>query len=88
MICHSNVRFEKDKSAVPMPLTFMKQGFDKVGDCVEARASDVVSVYHRIKGKSAGAMVIDESEFDGPRFGDSMDRGTIHPGQQIFPEQS
>jgi hypothetical protein len=80
-IRHSDVGFEKDELAVPMPLTFTKQGCDKVGDCVEARASDIISVYHRIKGKSAGTMVIDEPEFDGPRLGDSMDRDTIHPGQ-------
>jgi hypothetical protein len=88
MVCHSNVRFEKDELAVPMPLVFTKKGFDKVRDCVKAGTSDIFSVYHRIEGKSAGAMVIDESEFDGPRFVDSMDRGTIHPRQQIFPERS
>jgi hypothetical protein len=85
-ICHSHVGFEKDELAVPMPLAFTKEGFDKVGYCVKAGTSDVFPVYHRIEGKTASAMVIDESEFDGPRFGDSMDRGTIHPRQQIFPE--
>jgi hypothetical protein len=78
--CQSNIIFEKDKLVVPMPLASMKQGFDEVRDCVKVRASDVFPVYHRIEGKSAGTMVIDEPEFDRPRFGDSMDRGTIHPG--------
>src|SRR5580704_5641661 len=84
-VCHSNIRFKKDKLAVPMPLAFMMEGFDKVGDCVKAGTSDVLPVYHRIEGKSASAMVIDESEFDRPRFGDSMDRGM---GSKSFPNEA